>query len=167
MTEAQIFPKASVSIGFVYMLKVTVIPSTSSGLDQSSLEPFLIFTQVHGFSTVSGLSDHAQLNLWNEIFPAISMGKKGHNHQRFRKCQWGLPKGNTMPAIQQIPSPPTMVIAEEPWGMQDAAIRWVYHSIRWTGNWGCKQSRNRNWPLITEVHTKGVNSVSPEAFISP
>ena len=63
MTEAKIFPKASVSIGFVYTLKVTVIPSTSSGLDQSSLEPFLIFTQVHGFSTVSGLSDHAQLNL--------------------------------------------------------------------------------------------------------
>ena len=30
---------------------------------------------------------------------------------------------------------------------------------------GCKQSRNRIWPQIAEVHTKGMNSVSSEACI--
>ena len=46
--------------------------------------------------------------------PAISMGKKRHSHQWFltSKCKWGLPKGNTVPVIQQI-SLPLMVIAEE------------------------------------------------------
>ena len=149
------------------MLKVTVIPSTSSGLAQSSLDAFL---NLHPNSWIFNSQwplDHAQLHLWNEIFLSISMGKKRHNHQWFHKGEWGLPKGNTNPEIQQIPSPPTMVIAEELWGMQEAAICWGYLSLRWTGNWGCKQSRNRNWPQVTEVHMKGMNSVSPEVFISP
>ena len=65
----------------------------------------------------------SSLVVGNEIFPAISVGKKCHSHPWFRasKCEWGLPKGNKMPVIQHM-LPPLMVIAEELGGMQEAAI---------------------------------------------
>ena len=45
------------------------------------------------------------------------------------------------------------------WGageMQEAAI---CHSLRWT--------RKQDWPQISEIHIRGMNSVSPEAYIFP
>ena len=45
--------------------------------------------------------------MWNEIFPAILVGKKCHSYQWFlaSKCEWGLPKGNTIPVTQQMLPP--------------------------------------------------------------
>ena len=108
--------------------------------------------------------------LWNDIFPDISVGKKCHSHQWFQdsKREWGLPKGNTMPAIQIPQMPPSRTVtAEDLGGMQEAAIHHIYHSLWWTGSEECKQSRNRMWPQIAEVHMKGMDSGSPEACIFP
>ena len=67
--------------------------------------------------------------------------------------------------------------ATPPWGL--------LRSLGWEGGWyrkqptatpatpyggqgiKFKQSRNRMWPQIAGVHTKGMNSVSPEATIFP
>ena len=96
--------------------------------------------------------------LWNEIFLAISVGKKCHSHQWFQgsKREWGLPKGNTMPAIQIQQMPPSRTVtAHELGGMQEAAIHHIYHSLRWTRNEGGKQE-TESGPRIAEVHMKGM-----------
>ena len=77
--------------------------------------------------------------LWNEIYPAIIVGKKCHNHQRFwaSKCEWALSKGNTMLVIQQMP-PPCMVIA---------------------GAWGCKKQPSSTLGTpCSEQRLKDVNN---------
>ena len=58
--------------------------------------------------------------LWDEALPAISVGKKCHSHQRFlaSKCEWGLPKGNIMPSIQQVPRPPAVIAEVSEQGIQ-------------------------------------------------
>ena len=52
--------------------------------------------------------------MWNRISPTISINKDITviSWSQASKCEWGLPKENTMPAIQQLP-PTLTVIAEE------------------------------------------------------
>ena len=73
---------------------------------------------------------------WREmkISPAISINKKSHSHQRFpaSRCEWGLPKWNTVPVIQMLPS--STVIAEE---LGDGG-----------GGWGVGYARSSHLPHL-------------------
>ena len=81
----------------------------------------------------------------------ISKHMSSHHCFGASKCEWGLPKQKTMPAIQQMP-PPRPDPQPQCWGAR--------RHVRNQKKPGC-------WPQIADMHRTGKTSKTPHSCIFP